>query len=60
MAAAVYLARQKIKFAMFAGNIGGQTIWSSEVENYLGFHLLNGPDLVKKFQDHLKDGWHPG
>jgi len=55
MAAAVYLARQKVNFLMFAGNIGGQTLWSSEVENYLGFHLLNGPDLVKKFQEHLKD-----
>jgi alkyl hydroperoxide reductase subunit F len=55
MAAAIYFARQKVNFLMFAGNIGGQTLWSAEVENYLGFHLLNGPDLVAKFQEHLKD-----
>jgi len=55
MAAAIYLARQKINFLFLSGNIGGQTLWSSEVENYLGFHLLDGPGLVQKFQEHLKD-----
>ncbi|MFZ6016002.1 MAG: NAD(P)/FAD-dependent oxidoreductase [Patescibacteria group bacterium] len=55
MAAAVYLARQKINFLMLAGNIGGQTLWSSDVENYLGFHLLDGTGLVAKFQEHLED-----
>ncbi len=55
MAAAVYLARQKINFLLLAGDIGGQTLWSSEVENYLGFHMLNGQELVEKFQEHLKD-----
>ena len=55
MAAAIYLARQKINFLMLAGEVGGQTLWSSEVENYLGFHMLNGQELVSKFQNHLKD-----
>ncbi len=55
LAAAVYLARQKVQFALIADTIGGQTLWSSDVENYLGFHLLNGGDLVKKFKEHLKD-----
>lgn len=55
MAASVYLARQKINFLLLAGNLGGQTIWSSQIENYLGFHLLDGPEMVKKFQEHLND-----
>jgi len=55
MAAAIYLARQKINFLMLAGEVGGQTLWSSEVENYLGFHMINGQELVSKFQEHLKD-----
>ncbi len=55
MAAAVYLARQKLSFLILTGNVGGQTLWSSDVENYLGFHLLDGVDLVKRFREHLKD-----
>ncbi len=55
MSASVYLARQKLKFAMFAGDIGGQVIWSSDVENYLGIHEISGVKLVQAFQKHLDD-----
>ncbi|MFQ5406710.1 MAG: NAD(P)/FAD-dependent oxidoreductase, partial [Candidatus Micrarchaeia archaeon] len=55
LAAAVYAARQKIKFAVIAKKIGGQTAMSSDVENYLGFHLVSGAELISKFQEHLKD-----
>ncbi|MCC7522823.1 NAD(P)/FAD-dependent oxidoreductase [Candidatus Uhrbacteria bacterium] len=55
MAAAVYLARQKLSFAMFSGVLGGQAIWSSDVENYLGVHHVSGIQLVELFQKHLDD-----
>jgi alkyl hydroperoxide reductase subunit F len=55
MAASVYLARQKMHFAMFAGNLGGQVIWSSDVENYLGIHQISGIKLVEAFDKHLED-----
>ena len=55
LAASVYLARQKMKFALITKDIGGQTLLSSDVENYLGFHLLDGVELVKKFREHLAD-----
>lgn len=55
MAAAVYFARQKIRFVLIAQEIGGQVRWSSDVENYLGFHLLPGAQLVEQFQKHLAD-----
>ncbi len=55
LAAAVYLARQRVRLTMVAEIIGGQTLWSADVENYLGFHLLDGISLVKKFQEHLAD-----
>lgn len=55
MAASVYLARQKLKFALFTGMIGGQVIWSSDVENYLGIHQVSGTSLVEAFQKHLED-----
>jgi len=55
MAAAVYLARQKLKFVLIADMLGGKSMWSADVENYLGFHLLNGSDLVAHFREHLQD-----
>jgi len=55
LSAAVYAARQKINFIVLTGNIGGQTIWSTEVENYLGVHLVTGEQLVEKFEEHIKD-----
>jgi alkyl hydroperoxide reductase subunit F len=55
LAAAVYAARQKVNFCMISKDIGGQTRWSSDVENYLGFHLVSGEQLVEKFEEHIKD-----
>ena len=55
LAAAIYMARQKLSFLLLTDTIGGQTLWSSEVENYLGFHLINGSELVDQFKAHLKD-----
>ena len=55
MAASVYLARQKMHFAMFTGSLGGQVIWSSDVENYLGIHHISGIKLVEAFDEHLED-----
>lgn len=55
MAASVYLARQKMKFGLFTGMLGGQVIWSSDVENYLGIHQVSGVKLVELFNKHLDD-----
>jgi len=55
LAASIYLARQKLIFLLLAGEVGGKALWSSDVENYLGFHLLDGADLVKNFRQHLDD-----
>lgn len=53
--AAIYAARGKLDFLVISKDIGGQTLLSSEVENYTGYHFLKGSDLVKKFEEHLKD-----
>jgi len=55
LSAAIYAARQKMDFIVLTVNIGGQTNWSTEVGNYLGFHLLSGEELAQKFEDHLED-----
>lgn len=54
MTAAVYAARRKLDTLLVAKVIGGQTAWSADIENYLGFNMVTGPDLVKKFYQHVK------
>lgn len=53
--AAIYAARRKLNFLVVALNIGGQAIQSVDVENYPGFHLLDGKHLIKKFKEHMDD-----
>lgn len=55
MTAGVYAARKKLKTLIISKDIGGQASWSSDIENYLGFSMITGPDLVKKFEDHLEE-----
>ena len=51
--AGVYAARKRMNFLMVTGDIGGQTSWSWNVENYLGYQFITGPELVDKFREHL-------
>jgi len=55
MTAGVYAARKKLKTLIISKDIGGQATWSSDIENYLGFSMITGPDLVHKFEQHLEE-----
>ena len=55
MSAALYAARQKLNFLLITKNIGGLANYIPSLKNYLGTHYVTGYDLVKNFQDHLKD-----
>ncbi len=55
MTAAIYAARRKIKFLILSMDIGGQMSWSSDVENYPGIPDLAGVELVKRFNEHMKE-----
>ncbi|MCX5708375.1 MAG: FAD-dependent oxidoreductase [Candidatus Omnitrophica bacterium] len=52
--AAVYAARKKMDFLVLTGDIGGQTIWSSNVENYTGYQFITGVELAQKFEEHMR------
>ncbi len=54
MSAAVYAARRKVDTLVITDNIGGQTNWSAEIENYLGYEFMSGYELSQKFYQHLK------
>ena len=55
MTAAIYAARRKIKFLILSMDIGGQMSWSSDVDNYPGIPDLAGVELVKRFNEHMKE-----
>lgn len=54
LSAAIYTARQQLNILMITKNIGGQVLWSSGVENYLGFEHIVGTELSEKYLEHVK------
>lgn len=52
--AAVYAARKRLNFLVITGDIGGQTAWSGDIENYTGYQFITGPDLAAKFEEHMR------
>jgi alkyl hydroperoxide reductase subunit F len=52
--AAVYAARKKINCMVVTRDIGGQAAWSGDIENYTGYQFITGPELVAKFEEHLR------
>ncbi|OGK24194.1 hypothetical protein A3H80_04120 [Candidatus Roizmanbacteria bacterium RIFCSPLOWO2_02_FULL_37_19] len=55
LAAAVYNARSFLKPLVIAGSPpGGQLMLTSDVENYLGFDSILGPDLIEKYHQHAE------
>ncbi len=52
--AAIYSARKELDFLVLSMDIGGQTSWSGDIENYIGYQLITGSDLTLKFEEHMK------
>lgn len=51
--ASVYAARKQLEFLVISLDVGGQTVWSGQIENYTGYQFISGPELALKFEDHL-------
>ena len=50
MTAAIYTCRKKLKTAVLSADWGGQTLLTNHIENYPGFELIPGPELMSKFR----------
>jgi len=50
LAAGVYAARKQLKTLLISGDIGGQINTTWDIENYLGYQFIEGPELINKFQ----------
>lgn len=54
VAAGIYAARKKIKTILITDNFGGQSLVSSDIQNWIGAKSLSGFDLAKMFEEHLR------
>ncbi len=54
MTAAVYAARKKLSTVLLSKDVGGQVNWTLGVENYMGYQLVEGAELMKKFEEQVK------
>ena len=54
LTAAVYCSRKLLKTIVVSENIGGQALESWAIENYMGFRMVTGEDLMKKFEEQAR------
>ncbi|MBI5231113.1 MAG: FAD-dependent oxidoreductase [Coriobacteriales bacterium] len=54
LAAAVYAARQGLQTAVVFGAMGGQLTRAHKIENFIGFTLISGPELLERFREHVR------
>ncbi len=53
MTAAVYAARKKLNILIVTEDFGGQPMWTREIENYMGYQYITGPELMSKFDEQV-------
>jgi len=54
MTAAVYSARKQIKTLLVSKDLGGQLLWTSDIENYMGYQYITGRELTDKFKSQME------
>ncbi len=54
LTAAVYCARKKLNTLLVSKDIGGQLNWTLGVENYMGYQFIEGPELMKRFEEQVR------
>ncbi len=54
MTAAVYAARKRLDTLLISKDLGGQPLWTTGVENYMGYQYIEGPELMQKFEEQVK------
>lgn len=53
-AAAIYAARKQLKTLLVTTEFGGQSVVSSDIQNWIGTPHISGENLAKSFQAHVK------
>ncbi|MBI1972127.1 MAG: FAD-dependent oxidoreductase [Candidatus Aenigmarchaeota archaeon] len=55
MTAAIYTTRRNLKTVILTKDVGGQTNTTNHIENYPGLDIIEGPAMMKKFEDQAID-----
>jgi alkyl hydroperoxide reductase subunit F len=55
LTAGVYCARKILKTVIISENIGGQALASWMIENYMGYRMVTGDELMKKFEEQARE-----
>lgn len=55
LTAAIYATRKQLKVLIITKDIGGQAAISGDIENYLGYAMITGPELTTKFRHHIEE-----
>ncbi|MBI2851727.1 MAG: FAD-dependent oxidoreductase [Chloroflexi bacterium] len=53
LSAAVYVARKRLSALLISGDLGGQLNLTMDIENYLGYQFIEGPELISKFHEQV-------
>jgi alkyl hydroperoxide reductase subunit F len=54
LTAAVYAARKNMKTMLLTEQLGGQPMLTAEVENYMGYQFVTGPELMERFEEQTR------
>lgn len=54
LTAGVYCGRKLLNTAIITEDIGGQALESWAIENYMGYRMVSGEDLIKKFEEQVR------
>jgi NADH-dependent peroxiredoxin subunit F len=54
LTAAVYAARKMLDVLLITQNIGGQALYSLDVENYMGYQFISRQDLMDRFEKQVE------
>lgn len=54
ISASIYAQRKKMDFLLISKDIGGQVIKAGEIENYLGYALVDGVSFVQKMMEQME------
>ena len=54
LTAAIYASRRMMKTLVISKNIGGQVIWTSDIENYPGIKSIKGPNLANNMLEQAR------
>jgi alkyl hydroperoxide reductase subunit F len=53
--AAIYAGRKRLKSLVITQNVGGQAAMSASIKGYKGYQHITAVELMKKFEDHIKE-----